>query len=59
MFAVGFLLSRGFLRKIDARTVEFAPNLYPLIAERMGDKIRAIKADSAAKVTPLQKAGNE
>jgi hypothetical protein len=59
MFAVGFLLSRGFLRKIDARTVEFAPNLYPLIAQRMGDKIRAIKADSAAKVTPLQKAGNE
>jgi len=45
MFAVGFLLSRGFLRKVDAKTVEFAPNLYPLIAERMGDKIQALKAD--------------
>lgn len=43
MFAVGFLLSRGFLRKIDKRTVEFAPNLYPLIAERMGDKLQALK----------------
>lgn len=44
MFAVGFLLSRGFLRKVDARTVEFAPNLYPLVAERMSDKIEALKA---------------
>lgn len=44
MFAVGFLLSRGFLRKVDTRTVEFAPNLYPLVAERMGDKIEALKA---------------
>ena len=43
MFAVGFLLSRGFLRKVDARTVEFAPNLYPLIAERMGDKLQELK----------------
>lgn len=40
MFAVGFLLSRGFLRKIDKRTVEFAPNLYPLIADRLGDKLQ-------------------
>jgi hypothetical protein len=46
MFAVGFLLSRGFLRKIDDRSVEFAPNLYPLVAERMGTKLRAIKAQS-------------
>lgn len=44
MFVVGLLLSRGFLRKIDHRTVEFAPNLYPLIAEKMSDKIAAIKA---------------
>lgn len=42
-FAVGFLLSRGFLRKVDAKTVEFAPNLYPLVAERMGKKLKAIK----------------
>ena len=48
MFAVGFLLSRGFLRKIDDRSVEFAPNLYPLIAERLGEKLRAIKAQSVA-----------
>ena len=48
MFAVGFLLSRGFLRKIDERSVEFAPNLYPLIAERMGAKLRQIKAESLA-----------
>jgi len=44
LFAVGFLLSRGFLRKVDAKTVEFAPNLYPLIAERMSDQIQAARA---------------
>ena len=49
MFAVGFLLSRGFLRKIDERSVEFAPNFYPLIAERMGEQLRAIKAQAAVK----------
>jgi len=43
MFAVGLLLNRGFLRKIDNRTVEFAPNLYPLIAEKMSDKIKQLK----------------
>ncbi|WP_459991852.1 hypothetical protein [Methylosoma difficile] len=48
MFAVGFLLSRGFLRKIDQRSVEFAPNLYPLIAEKMSAKIRELKAQAAA-----------
>lgn len=47
MFAVGLLLSRGFLRKVDDRRVEFAPNLYPLIAEKMGDKLQQIKAQSA------------
>ncbi|MDO9169093.1 MAG: hypothetical protein Q7U18_08405 [Methylobacter sp.] len=46
MFAVGLLLNRGFLRKIDDKTVEFAPNLYPLIAEKMGDKISQLKAES-------------
>lgn len=35
MFAVAFLLNRGYLRKISATSVEFAPNLYPVIAERM------------------------
>ncbi len=48
MFAVGFLLSRGFLRKIDDKSVEFAPNLYPLVAERMAAQLRAIKAQSLA-----------
>ncbi len=49
MFAVGLLLSRGFLRKVDDKTVEFAPNLYPLIAEKMADKIKQLKAESNAK----------
>ena len=35
MFAVALLLNRGYLRKMSDRAVEFAPNLYPLIAERM------------------------
>ncbi len=43
MFAVGLLLNRGFLRKIDHKTVEFSPNLYPLIAEKMSDKINQLK----------------
>ena len=47
MFAVGLLLSRGFLRKIDDKTVEFAPNLYPLIAEKMTGKIKHLKAEAA------------
>lgn len=40
MFTVAFLLNRGYLRKIGGKTVEFAPNLYPIIAERL--KIRAV-----------------
>ena len=47
MFVVGLLLNRGFLRKIDHRTVEFAPNLYPLIAEKMSDKIAALRQAKA------------
>ena len=43
MFAVGFVLSRGFLRKIDKRSVEFAPNLYPLMSERMSAQIQELK----------------
>ena len=35
MFAVAFLLNRGYLRKISRNRVEFAPNLYPIIAERL------------------------
>jgi hypothetical protein len=51
MFAIGFLLSRGFLRKVDGRTVEFAPNLYPLVAEHMADKIQALKAASTSAIS--------
>ncbi len=47
MFAVGLLLNRGFLRKIDHRTVEFSPNLYPLIAEKMSEKITQLKTATA------------
>ena len=50
MFVVGLLLNRGFLRKIDHRTVEFSPNLYPLIAEKMHDKLRVLKAATASTV---------
>lgn len=56
MFAVGFLLSRGFLRKIDHRTVEFAPNLYPLIADRMGEKLQQIKYQTQIASEPEEKA---
>jgi hypothetical protein len=34
-FGAAYLLSRGYLRKVDERTVEFAPNLYPVIASRL------------------------
>ncbi|MGR9051151.1 MAG: hypothetical protein ACU84J_00740 [Gammaproteobacteria bacterium] len=47
-FAVGLLLSRGFMRKIDERTVEFAPTLYPLIAEKLGDRLQKIRENSNA-----------
>lgn len=50
MFVVGLLLNRGFLRKVDARTVEFAPTLYPLVAEKMADKIAALKARNVVKL---------
>ena len=46
IFAVGLLLNRGFLRKIDYRTVEFSPNLYPLIAEKMADKIKQLRDEA-------------
>ena len=59
MFAVGLLLSRGFMRKIDERTVEFAPNLYPLIAEKMGDRLQKIKdkSNQAQEVPAVEKVG--
>ncbi len=60
MFAVGFLLSRGFLRKIDHRTVEFAPNLYPLIADHMGERLQQLKQQTHSKhTTSVQEANHE
>ena len=58
MFAVGFLLSRGFLRKIDKRSVEFAPNLYPLMLERMSAQIQALKDQAALAKTQVKEVGN-
>ncbi|MDD4914956.1 MAG: hypothetical protein PHW13_07965 [Methylococcales bacterium] len=52
MFVVGLLLSRGFLRKVDNRTVEFAPHLYPLIAEKMSAKIATLKAQAEMAIQP-------
>ncbi|MFM8332681.1 MAG: hypothetical protein ACKN9T_13415, partial [Candidatus Methylumidiphilus sp.] len=51
MFAVAFLLNRGYLRKISAKKVEFAPNLYPIIVGRM-----QARADAAAAPAPGEKA---
>jgi hypothetical protein len=59
MFAVGLLLSRGFLRKVDAHTVEFAPNLYPLIAEKMGDKLQKIKLQTSQSQTGAPPSNDE
>ena len=60
MFAVGLLLSRGFMRKIDERTVEFAPTLYPLIAEKLGDRLQQIKERSTPNPATVESVtGNE
>jgi hypothetical protein len=45
MFSVAFLLNRGYLRKISDRSVEFAPNLYPIIAERISARKTAEPAN--------------
>ena len=37
MFTVAFLINRGYLRKVSSRSVEFAPNLYPVIAEYLAE----------------------
>lgn len=52
MFIVGLLLNRGFLRKVDSRTVEFAPQLYPLVADKMSAKIAELKARTAPAASP-------
>lgn len=45
MFVVAFLLNRGFLRKVDERSVEFAPNLYPIISERLRSRDATGRSD--------------
>ncbi len=47
MFGVAFLLSRGYLRKVGNRAVEFAPNLYPVIATRLARQVRSQRADQS------------
>lgn len=56
MFAVAFLLNRGYLRKMSERSVEFAPNLYPIIAERMRARQAAANAGEAANESSLHEA---
>jgi hypothetical protein len=51
MFAVAFLLNRGYLRKISEKKVEFAPNLYPVISARL-----QARADAAAAPAPGEQA---
>lgn len=41
MFSVAFLLNRGYLRKMNGKRVEFAPNLYPIVAERLARQAEA------------------
>lgn len=43
LFAVGLLLKRGLLRKVDKKTVEFSPALYSLVAEQMSDRLNQIR----------------
>lgn len=52
-FGAAYLLSRGYLRKVDDRTVEFAPNLYPVIASRLGTNRKDVA--SIREATPQEK----
>jgi hypothetical protein len=56
MFSVAFLLNRGYLRKMSSRTVEFAPNLYPIIAERIAAVKSAAPPDPPAAGSKLAEA---
>lgn len=58
MFGVAFLLSRGYLRKVNNRSVEFAPNLYPLIAERMLQKLKAGEGAEESGAKPSVQVGS-
>lgn len=44
LFAVGLLLKRGLLRKVDRKKVEFSPALYSLVAEQMSERLKQAQA---------------
>ncbi|MGX2040690.1 hypothetical protein ACWJKU_11250 [Methylocaldum sp. MU1018] len=54
MFSVAFLLNRGYLRKISDKSVEFAPNLYPIIAERINARQAGETLGGAANESELE-----
>ena len=54
MFAVAFLLNRGYLRKISEKKVEFAPNLYPVISAQMQARADAAAAPAAGEAALRQ-----
>lgn len=55
MFSVAFLLNRGYLRKVSDKSVEFAPNLYPIIAERLKSRHAAEPPGEPANESELNK----
>ena len=59
MFSVAFLLNRGYLRKMNGKRVEFAPNLYPIVAERLAreaeSRLRSEPANDDALAEAMQK----
>ncbi|BCX88247.1 hypothetical protein MIN45_P0616 [Methylomarinovum tepidoasis] len=40
LFAIGLLLQRGLLRRVDRQRVEFAPGLYSLLAEELSRHLK-------------------
>jgi len=59
MFSVAFLLNRGYLRKMNGKRVEFAPNLYPIVAERLAreaeSRLRSEPANDDALAEAMRK----
>lgn len=53
MFVVALLLNRGYLRKVSNRAVEFAPNLYPIIAKQMRTQPEQSAAEDEARLQTL------
>ena len=42
LFGTAFLLNKGFLRRVNPKSVEFSPNLYSVIAKVMNDQATRI-----------------